>query len=169
MTIGHGRGSLMVHLPPGAFWMGSRAGEPDSGAEERPRHCVVLDGYCMDRTEATVEAYRAGASTGFSAWLLMYDADDGWGATAPVGSFPAGDSPFGLHDTAGIAWEWTADWYGSYRSAASPSRNLTGPSTGSTRVVRGGSWDLGRIFAFSVRAASRNDSPELLIPWRCGV
>ncbi|MCC6526145.1 MAG: SUMF1/EgtB/PvdO family nonheme iron enzyme, partial [Polyangiaceae bacterium] len=26
----------------------------------------------------------------------MYDGDDGFGATAPVGSFPAGNSPFGL-------------------------------------------------------------------------
>ncbi|OAD22353.1 Sulphatase-modifying factor domain protein [Candidatus Thiomargarita nelsonii] len=58
--------------------------------------------------------------------------------TAPVGSFKA--NPFGIYDTVGNVWEWTQDIYGSYSSSLSS--DPTGPSTGSTRVYRGGGWNV---------------------------
>ncbi len=37
--------------------------------------------------------------------------EDGYNATAPVGSFPLDRSPFGVHDGFGNLMEWGDDWY----------------------------------------------------------
>jgi len=68
-------------------------------------------------------------------------AQDGHEFTAPVGSFPTGQSSNKVFDLAGNASEWTADWYEATYYQKSPDRNPTGPEapTGE-RVVRGGSW-----------------------------
>jgi formylglycine-generating enzyme required for sulfatase activity len=66
--------------------------------------------------------------------------DDGYQFTAPVGSYPSGASPYGLLDMAGNVWEWVKDWYLDTFYKDSPFENPPGPSSGSSRVVRGGSW-----------------------------
>jgi formylglycine-generating enzyme required for sulfatase activity len=61
-------------------------------------------------------------------------------ALAPVGSFEAGKSPYGIYDMAGNAWEWVFDWYDHDYYKKSPEKNPIGPAKGDGKVVRGGSW-----------------------------
>jgi len=58
----------------------------------------------------------------------------------PVGNYEAGNSPYGAQDMAGNVWEWVGDWYDAGSYAAGPARNPQGPSAGSSKILRGGSW-----------------------------
>ena len=41
---------------------------------------------------------------------------------------------------AGNVWEWCSDWFADDYYKESPDKNPTGPDSGSSRVIRGGSW-----------------------------
>ena len=97
--------------------------------------------------------------------LLNYD----WnvGRTTDVGSYPAGASWVGVLDMAGNVYEWVADWYDADYYDSSPVANPAGPTSGETKVLRGGSW---RADARSVRGAYRlviSASVQNYIGFRC--
>ena len=82
--------------------------------------------------------------------------NDGYSHTSPVGNYqPNG---IGLYDMAGNVWQWTADWYGDKYYGSSPKDNPQGPTSGSYRVLRGGSW---AYEAVNTQAAFRgSNSPD---------
>lgn len=62
------------------------------------------------------------------------------GDTSLVGSYSSGASPYGLLDMGGNISEWVNDWYSSDYYYNSPANNPNGPSDGTYKVLRGGSW-----------------------------
>ena len=69
------------------------------------------------------------------------DGSDGHLRTAPVASYPAGISPFGLQDMAGNVWEWTSSRF---------------PGRPQERVLRGGGWGNN---PYCLRTAYRHGNP----------
>ena len=93
---------------------------------------------------------------------------DGYIYPAPVGTYPAGRSPYGCADMAGNAAEWVADWYAADAYLTGSANNPPGPETGTERVVRGGS---SQNYASYVRCAVRfhhePDFKTFILGFRC--
>jgi formylglycine-generating enzyme required for sulfatase activity len=130
--------------PPPPTWP---EGRWSPGQEEWPVTGVTwfeADRYCRWAgkrlpTEAEWEKAARGIDGREFPWGAAFDEKNGnIGSTglAPVGSFPDGRSPYGVHDMAGNVSEWVADWYGPY-----PGSTYTSDAFGQRfKVVRNSSW-----------------------------
>ena len=90
-------------------------------------------------TEAEWEyACKAGTSTAYSFGdsLTKSDANINGDSIKAVGSYKA--NAFGLYDMHGNVWDWCEDWYADYTAEAAT--DPKGPETGTSRVLRGGSF-----------------------------
>jgi len=107
---------------------------------------------CRLPTEAEWEyACRAGTTSPFNTGSCLSSSEANYAGNYPystcaIGTYLGNSLPvgfyapnaWGLYDMHGNVWEWCSDWYGGYSSGAQT--NPEGPSSGSYRVLRGGSW-----------------------------
>jgi formylglycine-generating enzyme required for sulfatase activity len=93
---------------------------------------------------------------------------DGYLGTAPVHAYlPNG---YGLYNPCGNVWEWCADWLDVQYYRRAPVDAPVGPSSGSLRVQRGGSYlchaSYCRRYRVSARFGSEPDSSSSNVGFR---
>jgi formylglycine-generating enzyme required for sulfatase activity len=87
----------------------------------------------------------------------------------PVGSYPAGASPFGVFDMAGNVAEWVADVYDSAFYAGSPASNPKNAGDGAARIYHGGAFDNldGAAYTTSHRYTKPRTFNDVDVGFRC--
>ncbi len=95
-------------------------------------------------------------------------AEDGFAATCPVDAFPP--NGHGLYSVTGNTWEWCADFW-STAFTAEASHDPQGPTAGTARVMKGGSFLCHASYCNRYRPAARTmntpDSAASNIGFRC--
>lgn len=83
-------------------------------------------------------------------------AEDGFAGTAPAGSFePNG---YGIYNVAGNVWEWCSDWFSPTFHVDGPREDPKGPPSGTSRVIRGGSYLCHDSYCNRYRVAARSSN-----------
>ncbi|MEM0954105.1 MAG: PEGA domain-containing protein [Pseudomonadota bacterium] len=91
---------------------------------------------------AVVENY-ADTSSSYITGRFVRDYNDGFPASAPIGSFAPNHN--GLYDMGGNVAEWIHDIYSVADTSGQPSKDPLGAQTGSNNVIRGASWTHGTV------------------------
>ena len=91
---------------------------------------------------AVVENY-ADTSSSYITGRFVRDYNDGFPASAPVGSFPPNHN--GVYDMGGNVAEWIHDIYSVADTSGQTTKDPLGAQTGSNNVIRGASWTHGTV------------------------
>jgi sulfatase modifying factor 1 len=70
----------------------------------------------------------------------VFGLKEGADTVSTIGNRDKGKSPYGVHDMAGNLYEWTTDWYDDQFYSKNPAINPRGPTEGTAKVQRGGSY-----------------------------
>jgi sulfatase modifying factor 1 len=94
---------------------------------------------------------------------------DGYKGPCPVDAFPP--NGYGIYSITGNVWEWCADWFHPTYHVTGTKSNPVGPSSGTSRVMKGGSFLCHASYCNRYRVAARTsntpDSSTTNLGFRC--
>lgn len=95
--------------------------------------------------------------------------EDGYAGTCAVDAFPP--NGYGLYSITGNTWEWCADWFHATHHLTASTHNPQGPPSGTSRIMKGGSYLCHKSYCNRYRVAARSsntqDSSTSNLSFRC--